>query len=100
MGSLRNRLRGPICALGLIVVPSTSAAFQHSACSGDANMTRLGLMPNMDSVAAEATRIDRACTTASQGAPSRTPIFAGRNPIDIVFTSDDPVPTKDGAESA
>lgn len=107
MASMRTRIRNCLCAAALaaaggavpwaaqaqsgprpniILILSDDNSFQHSACSGDANVTRLGLTPNMDAFAAEGACFDRAYTTAPQCAPSRTSIFAGRNPVDIGVT--------------
>jgi N-sulfoglucosamine sulfohydrolase len=103
---IRNRLKGSLCALALtalsaaapfsaqaqsraparpniLLILSDDNSFQHSACSGDANVTRLGLTPNLNAFAAQGACFDRAYSTAPQCAPSRSSIFAGRNPVDI-----------------
>jgi N-sulfoglucosamine sulfohydrolase len=67
----------------ILLILSDDNSFQHSACSGDANVTRLGLTPNLNAFAAQGACFDRAYSTAPQCAPSRSSIFAGRNPVDI-----------------
>lgn len=71
----------------ILLVLSDDHSVPHVGCYPDgANSRRFNLTPNLDALAAEGMRFDRAYTAAPQCAPSRTAIFAGRSPVALRVT--------------
>ena len=70
----------------ILLILSDDHSVPHLGCYGDRNCTRLDLTPNLDALARDGIRLDRAYTAAPQCAPSRTAIFAGRSPVGLGVT--------------
>ncbi len=70
----------------ILLVLSDDHSVPHLGAYGDENCKRFSITPNLDALAAEGMRFDRAYTTAPQCAPSRTSIFAGRSPVGLSAT--------------
>lgn len=71
----------------VLLILSDDHSVPHVGCypNGD-NCRRFNLTPNLDRLAAEGMRFDRAYTAAPQCAPSRTAIFSGRTPVALRVT--------------
>ena len=70
----------------ILLVLSDDHSVPHLGCYGSQNCKRFNITPNLDALAAEGMRFDRAYTTAPQCAPSRISIFAGRSPVGLAVT--------------
>jgi len=70
----------------ILLVLSDDHSYPHLGAYGDANCQRFNITPNLDTLATEGMRFDRAYTAAPQCAPSRTAIFAGRSPVGLGVT--------------
>lgn len=70
----------------ILLILSDDHSVPHLGAYGDANCQRFNITPNLDALAAEGMRFDRAYTAAPQCAPSRTAIFAGRSPVGLSAT--------------
>lgn len=70
----------------ILLVLSDDHSVPHLGCYGNQNCKRFNITPNLDALAAEGMRFDRAYTTAPQCAPSRISIFAGRSPVGLGVT--------------
>lgn len=71
----------------ILLILSDDHSVPHVGCyPGGKNCRRFNLTPNLDTLAAEGMRFDRAYTTAPQCAPSRISIFAGRTPVALRVT--------------
>jgi arylsulfatase A-like enzyme len=70
----------------VLLILSDDHSVPHLGCYGNKDCKRLNLTPNLDALAAEGMRFNRAYTSAPQCAPSRTSIFAGRSPVGIGVT--------------
>ena len=70
----------------VLLILSDDHSVPHLGSYGDPNCRNLGLTPNLDALAEQGMRFDRAYTSAPQCAPSRTSIFAGRSPVGISAT--------------
>lgn len=71
----------------VLLILSDDHSVPHVGCyPGGENCRRFNLTPNLDALAAEGMRFDRAYTAAPQCAPSRTAIFAGRSPVALGVT--------------
>ena len=70
----------------ILLILSDDHSVPHLGSYGDLNCRTLGLTPNLDALAEQGMRFDRAYTSAPQCAPSRTSIFAGRSPVGISAT--------------
>ncbi len=71
----------------VLLILSDDHSVPHVGCypAGE-NCRRFKLTPNLEALAAEGMRFDRAYTAAPQCAPSRTAIFAGRSPVALRVT--------------
>jgi N-sulfoglucosamine sulfohydrolase len=67
-------------------VLSDDNSVPHDGCQPNDNLRQFRLTPNLERFASESVCFDRAYTTAPQCAPSRSSIFAGRNPVDLGIT--------------
>jgi arylsulfatase A-like enzyme len=71
----------------ILLVLSDDHSVPHLGCyEGGENCRRFNLTPNLDALAADGMRFDRAYTAAPQCAPSRIAIFAGRSPVGLRVT--------------
>ena len=70
----------------ILLILSDDHSVPHLGCYGSRNCKRFNITPNLDALAAEGMRFERAYTAAPQCAPSRTSIFAGRSPVGIGVT--------------
>jgi len=70
----------------ILLILSDDHSVPHVGAYGCANCKTLNLTPNLDALAADGIRFDRAYTAAPQCAPSRTAIFAGRSPVALSVT--------------
>ena len=70
----------------ILLVLSDDHSVPHLGCYGSQNCKRFNITPNLDALAAEGMRFNRAYTTAPQCAPSRISIFAGRSPVGLAVT--------------
>ena len=70
----------------VLLVLSDDHSVPHLGCYGNQNCKRFNITPNLDALAAQGMRFDRAYTTAPQCAPSRISIFAGRSPVGLGVT--------------
>tara|TARA_R110002049_G_scaffold285698_4_gene467028 strand:- start:175433 stop:176914 length:1482 start_codon:yes stop_codon:yes gene_type:complete len=70
----------------ILLVLSDDHSIPHVGAYGSNNCARFGLTPNLDALAAEGMRFNRAYTASPQCAPSRTAIFAGRSPVGLSST--------------
>lgn len=77
MGAGRENARPNI-----LLILSDDHAVPHLGCYGDPNLKT----PNLDTLAAEGMRFNRAYTTAPQCAPSRASMMTGRSAVDIRMT--------------
>ncbi len=67
----------------ILLILSDDNSVPHDGCHPNENTTAFNVTPNMEAFASEGMCFDRAYSTSPQCAPSRTSIFAGRNPVDI-----------------
>src|SRR5688572_12256599 len=76
----------PTPALGkppnVLMIVSDDHSAAHVGCYGNADVKT----PNLDRLASDGIRFDRAYVTAPQCVPSRAAILTGRHPIDIGMT--------------
>lgn len=70
----------------ILLLLSDDHSVPHLGSYGSVNCKRFGITPNLDSLASEGMRFQRAYTAAPQCAPSRTAIFAGRSPVGLGVT--------------
>ena len=70
----------------ILLILSDDHSAPHLGCYGSQNCKRFNITPNLDALAAEGMRFNRAYTTAPQCAPSRISIFAGRSPVGLGVT--------------
>ncbi len=70
----------------ILLVLSDDHSVPHVGAYGEQNCIRFNITPNLDKLAAEGMRFNRAYTAAPQCAPSRTAIFAGRSPVGLGVT--------------
>lgn len=70
----------------ILLILSDDHSVPHVGAYGGDNCPGLDLTPNLDSLAAEGIRFDRAYTASPQCAPSRMAIFAGRSPVGLSVT--------------
>lgn len=63
----------------ILLILSDDHSFPYLGCYGDSNIKT----PNLDRIAKEGIRFNRAYTTAPQSVPSRASIMTGRNVLDI-----------------
>ncbi len=70
----------------ILLLLSDDHSYPHVGAYGDPHCRALNLTPNLDRLAANGIRFDRAYTAAPQCAPSRTAIFAGRSPVGLAAT--------------
>src|SRR3954466_8120739 len=66
----------------ILLILSDDQSAPHLGCYGNKDVHT----PNIDKLASEGMRFDRAYTTAPQCVPSRASILTGRHPIDIGMT--------------
>lgn len=66
----------------IILLLSDDHSVPHLGCYGAADLPT----PNLDRLAAQGMRFNRAYTTSPQCAPSRTSIFSGRSPVSLGVT--------------
>src|SRR3954453_16509544 len=66
----------------ILLILSDDHSSPHVGCYGNKDIHT----PNLDRLASEGMRFDRAYTTAPQCVPSRASILTGRHPIDIGMT--------------
>jgi arylsulfatase A-like enzyme len=66
----------------ILIILSDDHSAPHLGCYGDKDIHT----PNLDKLASEGMRFDRAYVTCPQCAPSRSSILTGRHPIDIGMT--------------
>ncbi|MEZ5397305.1 MAG: sulfatase [Bryobacterales bacterium] len=85
---MRSARRGWAAAAqpNILLILSDDHSVPHLGCYGSRNCKRFNITPNLDALAAEGMRFERAYTAAPQCAPSRTSIFAGRSPVGIGVT--------------
>lgn len=62
-----------------LLILSDDHSFPYLGCYGNPNLKT----PNIDRIAKEGIRFDRAYTTAPQSVPSRASIMTGRNVLDV-----------------
>ena len=67
----------------VLLILSDDHSVPHVGAYGGDNCPRLNLTPNLDALAKDGIRFDRAYTASPQCAPSRTAIFAGRSPVGL-----------------
>lgn len=72
----------PAAPPNILLVLSDDHSAPHLGCYGDKDIRT----PNLDRLAAEGMRFDRAYVTCPQCVPSRSSILTGRHPIDIGMT--------------
>ena len=70
----------------ILLILSDDHSIPHVGAYGDPNCRSLGLTPNLDALAEQGMRFDRAYTAAPQCAPSRIAIFSGRSPVGLSTT--------------
>ena len=70
----------------VLLILSDDHSVPHLGCYGSNDCKRFNITPNLDALAAQGMRFNRAYTAAPQCAPSRTSIFAGRSPVGIGVT--------------
>jgi N-sulfoglucosamine sulfohydrolase len=70
----------------ILLILSDDNSVPHDGCHKTADSRAYQLTPNLEAFAAQGICFERAYTTASQCAPSRASIFAGRNPVDLGVT--------------
>ena len=70
----------------VLLILSDDHSLPHVGAYGSQNCQRFNITPNLDKLASEGMRFNRAYTAAPQCAPSRTAIFAGRSPVGISVT--------------
>ena len=70
----------------ILLILSDDHSYPHLGAYGDANCQRFKLTPNLDSLAKQGIRFERAYTAAPQCAPSRIAIFSGRSPVGLSAT--------------
>src|SRR3954468_8167062 len=66
----------------ILLILSDDHSAPHLGCYGNKDIRT----PNLDRLASEGMRFDRAYVTCPQCAPSRSSILTGRHPIDIGMT--------------
>jgi arylsulfatase A-like enzyme len=67
----------------ILLILSDDNSVPHDGCHPNENTKAFAITPNLEAFANQAMCFDRAYSTSPQCAPSRTSIFAGRNPVDI-----------------
>lgn len=70
----------------VLLILSDDHSVPHVGAYGGDNCPRLNLTPNLDALAEDGIRFNRAYTASPQCAPSRTAIFAGRSPVGLSVT--------------
>lgn len=70
----------------VLLILSDDHSVPHVGAYGGDNCPRLNLTPNLDALATDGIRFDRAYTASPQCAPSRMAIFAGRSPVGLSVT--------------
>ncbi|RZM35391.1 MAG: arylsulfatase [Sphingomonas sp.] len=70
----------------IILILSDDNSVPHDGCHPNATARTYGITPNFEAFAREGMCFDRAYSSASQCAPSRGAIFAGRNPVELGIT--------------
>lgn len=70
----------------ILLILSDDNSVPHDGCHPTQDARANRLTPNLEAFAAQGMCFERAYSTAPQCAPSRTAIFAGRNPVDIGVT--------------
>ncbi|MBI1357841.1 MAG: sulfatase-like hydrolase/transferase [Acidobacteria bacterium] len=70
----------------ILLILSDDHSVPHLGAYGCRDCKRFDITPNLDRLAAEGMRFDRAYTAAPQCAPSRISIFTGRSPVGIGVT--------------
>jgi arylsulfatase A-like enzyme len=72
----------PATQPNILIILSDDHSAAHVGCYGNADVKT----PNLDKLASQGMRFDRAYVTAPQCVPSRASILTGRHPIDIGMT--------------
>ncbi|MFR9592034.1 MAG: sulfatase [Rikenellaceae bacterium] len=67
----------------ILLILSDDHSFPHVGAYGDENCKRFNLTPNMDALAKEGVLFNRAYTSASTSAPSRSSMFTGQSPLKV-----------------
>lgn len=70
----------------ILLILSDDHSLPHVGAYGSFNCQSFGITPNLNKLAGQGMRFDRAYTAAPQCAPSRTAIFAGRSPVGLSST--------------
>ncbi|MGD1979108.1 MAG: sulfatase [Akkermansiaceae bacterium] len=70
----------------ILLILSDDHSVPHVGAYGGKNWPGLDLTPNLDAMAADGIRFNRAYTASPQCAPSRMAIFAGRSPVGLSVT--------------
>lgn len=65
--------------VNILIIISDDHSAEHLGCYGNNDV----VTPNIDALASQGMRFDRAYVTCPQSAPSRTSIFTGRSPVGI-----------------
>src|SRR5687768_4964525 len=80
--SVRGAPTQPAKSPNVLIILSDDHSAPHVGCYGNPEVRT----PNLDRLAADGMRFDRAYVTAPQCVPSRASILTGRHPIDIGMT--------------